>query len=114
MVERADITSVLTQMREMQMQAQAGVGSNPVQDTRGVGETEASQFSGMFKNAVDGVNTQQQDATALQTAYEMGDPGVDLTQVMISMQKASLSFQALTQVRNRLVAAYEDIMNMPL
>jgi flagellar hook-basal body complex protein FliE len=44
----------------------------------------------------------------------MGDPQVDITQVMIQMQKASVSFEAMNQVRNRLVSAYQDIMNMPI
>jgi flagellar hook-basal body complex protein FliE len=48
------------------------------------------------------------------TAYERGEPGVDLAEVMIQAQKASVSFTALTQVRNRLVTAYEDIMKMPI
>jgi len=63
---------------------------------------------------VDAVNTQQAHAKALVTAYEQGDPGTDLTQVMVSIQKASVSFDAMNQVRNRLVRAYEDIMNMPV
>jgi len=48
------------------------------------------------------------------TAYEQGDPNVDITRVMIASQKASVSFEALTQVRNRVVQAYEDIMKMPV
>ncbi|MBR9885467.1 MAG: flagellar hook-basal body complex protein FliE, partial [Oceanospirillales bacterium] len=47
-------------------------------------------------------------------AYELGDPSVDLPQVMIQAQKASVSFQAMTQVRNRLVSAYEEIMKMSI
>ena len=47
-------------------------------------------------------------------AFERGAPGVDLPQVMIEMQKSSVSFRAVTEVRNRLVSAYQDIMNMPV
>jgi len=50
----------------------------------------------------------------LAQAYELGQPGVDITQVMVAMQKSSLSFQALTQVRNKVVDAYQTIMNMPI
>jgi len=60
------------------------------------------------------VNETQSRSSALQTAYELGDKSVDITQVMVQMQKASVSFEAMTQVRNRLVSAYQDIMNMPL
>ena len=50
----------------------------------------------------------------LANAFEIGKSGVDLTDVMIASQKASVSFQALTQVRNKLVQAYQDIMQMPV
>lgn len=60
------------------------------------------------------VNEHQSEASRLRTAYEQGDPTVDLPQVMIQAQKASVSFQAMTQVRNRLVTAYEDVMKMPI
>ena len=45
-------------------------------------------------------------------AFEMGDPNVDLADTMLALQKSSLSFQALSQVRNKLVSAYQEIMNM--
>ena len=47
-------------------------------------------------------------------ALERGDKSVALPEVMIALQKASLSFQAMTEVRNRLVSAYQEIMNMPI
>ncbi len=47
-------------------------------------------------------------------AFELGQGGVDLTQVMIASQKASISVQALTQVRNKFVQAYQDIMQMSI
>jgi flagellar hook-basal body complex protein FliE len=47
-------------------------------------------------------------------AFVKGEPNVDLTEVMVAVQKASLSFQAMTQVRNKLVQAYQDVMNMPV
>ncbi len=60
------------------------------------------------------MNQGEQRATQLAEAFERGAPGVELPQVMLEMQKASLSFHALTEVRNRLVSAYQDIMNMQL
>ena len=51
---------------------------------------------------------------ALADAFERGVDGVDLAQVMLESQKASVSFRALTEVRNRLVNVYQDIMNMPI
>ena len=112
---RADINSVLMQMRELQMQAQSQIRPDAaVMNPQQINNTEGPDFGEMFSDAVNGVNDRQQEAGQLATALERGDPNVDLTQVMISMQKASLSFQAMTQVRNRLVTAYEDIMNMPI
>jgi len=46
--------------------------------------------------------------------FSAGDPDVKLQDVMVNLQKASLSFQQMVQVRNRLVSAYQDIMNMPV
>ena len=78
------------------------------------GDADSPGFGELFKGAVDKVNSAQNEAKVLATGFERGDAGVDLHQVMISMQKASVSFQAMTQVRNRMVSAYEDIMKMPI
>jgi len=110
---RNDISSVLMQMRDMQVQAQGQV-NKPAELTRGPEKINAPGFGEMLTQAVNSVNDTQMQAGAMSTAYEQGVEGVDLTQVMISMQKASVSFQAMTQVRNRLVSAYEDVMNMPI
>jgi flagellar hook-basal body complex protein FliE len=50
----------------------------------------------------------------MRTAFEQGEPGVDLAEVMIAVQKSSVSFQAMVEVRNKLVDAYKDVMNMPV
>nr|WP_317622152.1 MULTISPECIES: flagellar hook-basal body complex protein FliE [unclassified Pseudohongiella] len=87
---------------------------NSSQGVNGAGKTEGTGFGEMLKQAVDSVADTQAKSSELQRAFEMGEPGVDITQVMIQMQKASVSFEAMNQVRNRLVSAYQDIMNMPL
>ena len=69
-------------------------------------------FGDLLKQGIDSVNQTQQNASALADAWERGTPGVDLARVMIESQKASVSFRALTEVRNRLVSVYQDIMNM--
>ncbi len=117
MVERADINSVLLQMRAIKQQVQAGSESSMAAPVAGLQPGQAVErpgFGELLKNAVDKVNDVQMEAKKLTTAYEKGDPTVDLPEVMISMQKASVSFEALTQVRNRLVRAYEDVMKMPI
>ena len=65
-----------------------------------------------MKNAVDHVATMQNQAKALADTYEAGDKGVDLTKVMLEVQKAGLAFHAMTEVRNKLVDAYQQVMNM--
>jgi flagellar hook-basal body complex protein FliE len=66
----------------------------------------------MLKSAVDEVNSAQMDAKQLSRQFEAGDPDVNLQDVVLSLQKASLSFQTMVQVRNKLVSAYQEIMNM--
>ena len=68
----------------------------------------------MLGQAVGQVHQNQKAATSIAEAFEMGAKGVDLTEVMVASQKASVSFQAAVQVRNKLVQAYQDIMQMPV
>jgi len=68
----------------------------------------------MMGNAINHVNATQKHAGSLSTRYTEGDPNVDLPEVMVAMQKSSVSFQAMSQVRNKLLEAYKDIMNMPV
>jgi len=71
-----------------------------------------ADFAAALKASLDYINGQQQEVTRLARDFELGKPGVALHDVMISTQKANISFQAAVQVRNRLVSAYHDIMNM--
>lgn len=103
-----DISKVLGQMRAMAAQAQTGVTGVADHATSGV------NFSQLLADSINKVNEVQMDAGRMTNSFESGDPQTDLTQVMISLQKASVSFQAMTQVRNKLVDAYKDIMNMPV
>lgn len=77
-------------------------------------EVKQEGFADIFKKAVDKVNDLQSTAGDLQKSYELGDEDVDLAQVMIASQKASLSFQAMVEVRNRLVSAYQEVMRMQI
>ena len=77
-------------------------------------QSGATEFANLLRQGIDSVNQTQQSAASLATAFEKGAPGVELPQVMLEMQKASVSFRALTEVRNRLVNAYQEIMNMPI
>ncbi|MFJ4145733.1 flagellar hook-basal body complex protein FliE [Pseudomonas sp. NPDC089734] len=109
MSQGVEFNRLMLDMRAMQMDAMAA--SKPVTATP---EAGTSSFADMLGQAVNKVSETQQAASQLATAFEIGKSGVDLTDVMISSQKASVSFQALTQVRNKLVQAYQDIMQMPV
>ena len=116
MTERVDINRVLMQMRSYKAQAQnhAEIQSDRVSALDKTGKTEKADFSDILGQAVNKVNATQKHSSALATAFEKGDPNVSITQVMVASQKASVSFQAMTEVRNKLVDAYEQIMKMPI
>lgn len=76
------------------------------------GAAPAADFAALLKSSIDQVNGAQQGAEGLAKQFESGDPSVNLQDVMISLQKASLSFETMVQVRNKLVTAYQEIMNM--
>jgi flagellar hook-basal body complex protein FliE len=82
-------------------------------DALGAGES-AGSFSGALKDALQGASKLQEDSVALQQRFLMGDEGASLERTMMAMQKSQVAFQAALTVRNRLVAAYTDIMNMPV
>ena len=103
------IAQVLQQIRSLSAQMRPAAETPPAQGAAGV-----SEFARLLQKGVDSVNDSQQRAGALSVAFERGTPGVELPDVMLELQKASVSFRALTEVRNRLVSAYQDIMNMPL
>ena len=75
---------------------------------------ESGGFAELLKSSIDAVNEAQTSASEMAAALERGEKSVTLPEVMIALQKASLSFQAMTEVRNRLVNAYQEIMNMPI
>jgi len=99
------ISQVLAEMRALQARA-SGISEAPA------AAAQPSEFANLMKNSVDQVASMQNQATALADAYESGDKSVDLTKVMLEVQKASLAFKAMTEVRNKLVDAYTQVMNM--
>ncbi len=118
MTDRVDINRLLLEMRSLKSQTQAF--SKPeflASEGRGlnkVGETNGPKFSDLMSQAVNKVNEVQQASGAISKAYIQGDPNVDITDVMIASQKAGVAFDAMVQVRNKLVEAYRDVMNMPI
>ncbi|CAK0776151.1 flagellar protein FliE [Gammaproteobacteria bacterium] len=102
-----DINGLLVQMRAAAAMAQ---GRAPV---AAPAQTAASpDFSSLLRQSIDAVNQLQQNAAGLSADFERGAPGIDLPEVMIASQKANISFQGMTQVRNKLVNAYQEVMSM--
>ena len=70
------------------------------------------EFSQLLSESINQVNELQQEASKMKTAFELGDSNIDIPEVMVAIQKASLSFEAITEVRNKLLSAYQEVMNM--
>jgi flagellar hook-basal body complex protein FliE len=92
--------------------ALSGTGQ-PARARAGAGASGAGgAFADNFKAALHQVSQSQNEATRLQTEVQKGNPAVSLEETMLAMQKAQIGFQATLHVRNRMVQAYTDIMNM--
>src|ERR1700761_809773 len=109
-MSQMEINSVLEQIRALSAQTKLGTAQAP-QTTQ---QTGPSAFASLMRQGLDAVNQSQQKAEQLTDAFARGTPGVELPQVMLASAKAGVSFHALNEVRNRLVSAYQDIMNMQL
>jgi flagellar hook-basal body complex protein FliE len=102
------VDQLLGQMRAAQGLA-AKIGSRIGADAP---EAAKPDFAAFLKTSIDQVNATQKQAESMTVAFETGAKDVQLHDVMISLSKANVSFQQMVQVRNRLVSAYHDIMNM--
>lgn len=85
-----------------------------LQPTQAPATPAVSDFGDMLKTTLNAVNDAQKESSALKVGFVNGTTDKSLAEVMIASQKASLSFTAVTEVRNKLVSAYQDIMNMPV
>jgi flagellar hook-basal body complex protein FliE len=116
------VDNLLSQMRAAMAQAQGGAphnmapsaaaGAVNIQGLTSADATKPTDFSAVLKSAIDGVAQVQNHAESVQQAFVLGDKNVSLSDVMIETQKASISLQTAIQVRNKVVTAYNDIMNM--
>ena len=114
------ISSILSQIRAHESRAQgalggpAGLGDARPSNAVDVSRPATSDFQKTLSNAIDGVSKAQNEAGALQQAFEIGDPRADLARGRVAMQQSQVAFKAAVEVRNRLVQAYQDVMNMPV
>ncbi|WP_426144909.1 flagellar hook-basal body complex protein FliE [Polaromonas sp. DSR2-3-2] len=100
----SSIESVLQQMRALA----PSMGAAPASG----GEAAAGGFAGELQKSLARISSAQESASRQAEAFEMGKPGVALNDVMVDMAKAGIGFQTGIQVRNKVVAAYQEIMNM--
>jgi len=98
---------ILSQIRALNAELQSPGTGAPV-------STDGPKFGDLLKNTIDSVNDVQKTSQQMKTGFENGSSDVSLVEVMVATQKADLSFRAMTEVRNKLVTAYQEIMNMPV
>ena len=103
----ADFSNMLVQMRALSDKIGPSVSDK-------LPETARVDFSEVFKQSVDAVNKAQMNAVEMKRAFQTGEEGIELPQVMVALEKSSISFEAMNQVRNKLLNAYQEIMNMPV
>ncbi|WP_407351611.1 flagellar hook-basal body complex protein FliE [Luteimonas sp. R10] len=122
------VDSVLSQIRSYQSQMGQAVPARVADAPRGdaigglggVGAPGQLQqpgrvgFGETLRGAMEGVNSAQHRTGELVRAFELGEPGADLAKVMVAAQQSQVAFRATVEVRNRLVQAYQDVLNMPL
>ena len=109
-VYQAKVGSLMNQIRAYQDRTDL---INSDVSTQRVDQANKSGFSDYIQTAVEAVNETQMNASEMRDAYERGED-VPLTDVVLSMQKSSLAFEATLQVRNKLLKAYDDVKNMPV
>ncbi len=105
-----DVNYLLSQLRTSALEAKGTDRTLAVS----VNNPTGLDFSEQLKDAIDQVNSVQKESGRLKNDFTMGDKNVDLVDVMVASQKASVSFQAMLQVRNKLISAYQDVMSMPI
>ena len=112
-MSQIDTQSLMLQMRTLAAQAEAKPVEN-LTEVKQTGQEKVDGFADLLEKSVEAVSAEQHKAGNMKSAFEKGDPDMELSEVMLQVQKASLSFQAMTQVRNKLVEAYKTVINMPM
>jgi flagellar hook-basal body complex protein FliE len=109
-IDSSRIDAMVTQLRNAATRATGAIAPPKASDE--ASPTGRVDFSEALRSSLDQVNGAQKKAESLGERFALGDDSVNLSDVMIATQKASIGFQATVQVRNKLVSAYHDIMNM--
>lgn len=110
-IDKSRIDAMVAQLKAAATKMEAGAGEV---SRSGAATTPKLDFADALKSSLDQVNAAQLSSQQMGQKFAMGDDSVSMSDMMISMQKASISFQTTVQVRNKLVSAYHDIMNMQI
>ncbi len=111
-IGNADLNRLVHEMRALATRSGLSVGADQAAGNDIAPSGDRVSFSDTLSGALQQVNGLQQRSADLAAAFERGDPQVDIARVMVASQKAGLAFEAVTEVRNRLIRAYQDVMNM--
>ncbi|GGX19432.1 flagellar hook-basal body complex protein FliE [Undibacterium macrobrachii] len=110
-IDKSRIDAMVAQLRAAAAKME-NVTPNPIAGN--ASPAPKLDFADALKSSLEQVSAAQSASQALGKRFAMGDDSVNMSDMMISMQKASISFQATVQVRNKLISAYQDIMNMQI
>ena len=102
--------ALFSEMQTMAAQANLGLPQAPSIQTN----PTSNNFGDMLTDAINTVNNMQRDSREKQIAFEMGDKNLSLADVMVAKEKSGIAFEATLQVRNKVLEAYKQIMNMPV
>ena len=105
-METNGIDQLLSQLQAASQRAVGDTGAQPA--------GEPGDFAALLQTSLQQVSNAQADARQLAKSLELGAPNVNIEDVIISLEKAGVSFQAMVQVRNKLVEAYQQVMSMPI
>ncbi len=103
-------TTGIEQMLNVLRSTATQASGKSAESTAGVAGT--TDFAQVLKSSIDKVNQTQEQANQMAEKLAAGDTSQNLHEVMIALQTASVSFQEMVQVRNKLVTAYQDVMNI--
>lgn len=109
---RADISEMLSKIREVSNKSKIFSEQNNINST-----SSTKSFNDVFaiaKNAITNVNQVQASSEQLKNSYISGDKSVSMAQVVVAAQKSKLAFEGMVTVRNKILEAYKEIMNMPV
>ena len=107
-ISRIDISETLAKIRSISSKTAVFGEITPVNGSK------FGQIMSIAKDSIASINTSQLQAESIKNAYISGDPNVSISQVMTTTMKSKVAFEGLLVVRNKLLEAYKEIMNMPI